>query len=96
MTSGETGEGLQLKGYLVFAEFSNWTTSECSDGESACDEFVGRAWVEGYTIFVDDDGGKDVDGCGSVQGVALSGNGVNTLCLVRLQGQYSHLCCDAL
>ena len=91
MASGETGEGLQLKGYLVFAEFSKWTTSE-----SACDEFVGRAWVEGYTNFVGDDGGKDVDGCGSVQGAALSGNGVNSLCLVRLGGQYSHLCCDAL
>ncbi len=94
--SGETGEGLQLEGYLVFNKFSNWTTSECSDWGSACDEFVGRAWVGEYTNFVGNDGGKDVDGCESVQGVALSGNGVNALFLVRLEGRYSHLCCDAL
>ena len=81
VTSGETGEGLQHKGYLVSTKFSNWTASECSDEESACDEFVGRVWVEECTNFVGDDGGKGVDGCEGVQGVA--GNGGNALCLVR-------------
>ena len=60
VTSGETGEGLQIKGYLASAKFSNWTMSDCSNRESAGGEFVGRAWVEGYTNFVGDDGGKDV------------------------------------
>ena len=94
VTGGETGEELQRKGYLVSAKVSNWTASECSDGESACDEFVGRVWVEECTNFVGDDGDKGVDGCGGVQGVA--GNGGNALCLVRLEERYSHLCCDAL
>ena len=76
VTSGETGEGLQIKGYLASAKFSNWTMSDFSNGESAGGEFVGRAWVEGHTNFVGDDGGKDVDVCGVNQGVARSGNGV--------------------
>lgn len=88
VTSGETGEELQMKGYLASAKFSSWTMSDCSDGESAGDEFVaggefvGRAWVEEHS----DDG----------QGVVLSGNGVDALCLVRLEGRYSYLSCDAL
>lgn len=82
VTSGETGEELQMKGYLASAKFSSWTMSDCSDGESAGDEFVGRAWVEEHS----DDG----------QGVVLSGNGVDALCLVRLEGRCSYLSCDAL
>ncbi len=76
VTSGETGEGLQIKGYLASAKFSNWTMSDFSNGESAGGEFVGRAWVEGHTNFIGDVGGKDVDFCGVNQGVARSGNGV--------------------